>query len=300
MDPVPEADDVAVMHKFEAGVGRRLAFPYCLKILQTATGTVFVIFCHRLLCRGAERKKRIVKIPERPWWKFTNTRGPSTAESCHSQAKQLSSAFFFFFFFFWGGGGGGGGGKKIRYRGPSLRSDAMKRERRASKGKYVLEAQALKEVRDDPRRSRSSPAILLHDGGGRKRKNLQAGPVTNEGGRCGSISGSFAGGRQVVVEASGFWPAFREVVAPESERLVMVHPQRVKAIASAKLKNDRVDSETLAHLSRCDLLPEAWKADGETQAWRQLVRLRITLVRQRTRRRTSCRRCCTRRGCASR
>jgi transposase len=68
-----------------------------------------------------------------------------------------------------------------------------------------------------------------------------------------------------------------------SERLVLVHPQRVKAIASAKLKNDRVDSETLAHLLRCDLLPESWKADRETQARRQQVRLRATLVRQGTR-----------------
>jgi len=67
------------------------------------------------------------------------------------------------------------------------------------------------------------------------------------------------------------------------ERLVLVHPQRVKAIASAKLKNDRVDSETLAHWLRCDLLPESWKADRETQARRQQVRLRATLVRQRTR-----------------
>jgi transposase len=66
-------------------------------------------------------------------------------------------------------------------------------------------------------------------------------------------------------------------------RLVLVHPQRVKAIASAKLKNDRVDSETLAHLLRCDLLPESWKADRETQARRQQVRLRATLVRHRTR-----------------
>jgi len=65
--------------------------------------------------------------------------------------------------------------------------------------------------------------------------------------------------------------------------LVLVHPQRVKAIASAKLKNDRVDSATLAHLLRCDMLPESWKADRETQARRQQVRLRATLVRQRTR-----------------
>jgi transposase len=34
---------------------------------------------------------------------------------------------------------------------------------------------------------------------------------------------------------------------------------------------------------RCDLLPESWKADRETQARRQQVRLRATLVRQRTR-----------------
>jgi transposase len=88
---------------------------------------------------------------------------------------------------------------------------------------------------------------------------------------------------QVAVEACGFWPAFREVVEPEVKRLVLVHPQRVKAIASAKLKNDRVDSATLAHLLRCDMLPESWKADRGTQARRQQVRLRATLVRHRTR-----------------
>jgi hypothetical protein len=31
------------------------------------------------------------------------------------------------------------------------------------------------------------------------------------------------------------------VVEPEVNWLVLVHPQRVKAIASAKLKNDRVE-----------------------------------------------------------
>jgi transposase len=89
--------------------------------------------------------------------------------------------------------------------------------------------------------------------------------------------------RQVVVEANGFWPAFARAVQPEAERLVMVHPQRVKAIASARLKNDRVDSETLAHLSRADLLPVAWMANEETQQLRLLVRLRVALGRQRTR-----------------
>src|ERR1035437_4615645 len=115
-------------------------------------------------------------------------------------------------------------------------------------------------------------------------KMIQAGLVTNERLALRRYFRQFRGKEvQVAVEACGFWPAFREVVEPEVTRLVLVHPQRVKAIASAKLKNDRVDSETLAHLLRCDLLPESWKADRETQARRQQVRLRTTLVRQRTR-----------------
>src|SRR5436853_3287620 len=115
-------------------------------------------------------------------------------------------------------------------------------------------------------------------------KIVPGGAVTNEKLALRKYFRQFRGkGVQVAVEACGFWPAFREVVEPEVKRLVLVHPQRVKAIASAKLKNDRVDSQTLAHLLRCDLLPESWKADRETQARRQQVRLRTTLVRQRTR-----------------
>src|SRR5678815_5379000 len=40
---------------------------------------------------------------------------------------------------------------------------------------YVLEAQALKEARDDPRWRRSSPEILLHDGVGSKRQDSAGG-----------------------------------------------------------------------------------------------------------------------------
>ncbi len=88
---------------------------------------------------------------------------------------------------------------------------------------------------------------------------------------------------RMAVESCSFWPAFAEVVEPLVQRLVLVHPQRVKAIASAKLKNDRVDSATLAHLLRTNLLPEAWKADARTRQLRELVRLRIDLGRQRAR-----------------
>lgn len=116
------------------------------------------------------------------------------------------------------------------------------------------------------------------DASGKKLKQSQ---VVNEGGALRAWLRGLPGPRQVVVEASGFWPAFQRAVGPAADRLVMVHPQRVKAIASARLKNDKVDSETLAHLSRADLLPQAWMANRRTQQTRLLTRLRITLGQQR-------------------
>lgn len=88
---------------------------------------------------------------------------------------------------------------------------------------------------------------------------------------------------EVVVEACGFWRGFRHTVEPLVDRLVLVHPSKVKAIASAALKNDKVDSAILAHLLRTNLLPEAWQSDEATAALREQMRLRVALGRQRAR-----------------
>jgi transposase len=58
-----------------------------------------------------------------------------------------------------------------------------------------------------------------------------------------------------------------------------VHPLRCKAIASARLKNDKVDAAILARLLRADLLPEAWIAPAEVRQLRALLRHRASLVR---------------------
>ena len=62
----------------------------------------------------------------------------------------------------------------------------------------------------------------------------------------------------------------------------LVHSLRCKAIASARLKNDRVDAATLAQLLRADLLPEAWIAPPPVRQLRALLRHRVALVRLRT------------------
>jgi transposase len=120
---------------------------------------------------------------------------------------------------------------------------------------------------------------------------LQHGPVANQGE---ALRRYFTDGKSswkkeeegpvaVAVEACGFWAPFVEQVEPLVERVVLVHPARVKAIASAKLKNDRIDSAILAQLLRANLLPEAWQADRATRDLREVLRLRVALGQQRTR-----------------
>ena len=65
----------------------------------------------------------------------------------------------------------------------------------------------------------------------------------------------------------------------------LVHTSRCKAIASARLKNDKVDAAILAQLLRADLLLEAWIAPPAIRQLRALLRHRVALGRLRTQRR---------------
>jgi transposase len=62
----------------------------------------------------------------------------------------------------------------------------------------------------------------------------------------------------------------------------LLHRSCNKAIASARLKNDKVDAAILAQLLRADLLPEAWIAPPAVRQLRALLRHRAQLVRLRT------------------
>lgn len=85
-------------------------------------------------------------------------------------------------------------------------------------------------------------------------RSLQSGAVANEPKTLQDWLRSLPAPREVAVEACSFWPAFQSAIEAEVSAIHLVHPQRVKAIAAAKLKNDRV-AATLAHLLRCNLLP---------------------------------------------
>lgn len=57
------------------------------------------------------------------------------------------------------------------------------------------------------------------------------------------------------------------------------HPSKLKVIAEAKIKTDKISSETLAHLLRCDLIPSAHVSSPAARIGKQLLRHYVFLVR---------------------
>jgi transposase len=86
----------------------------------------------------------------------------------------------------------------------------------------------------------------------------------------------------IAMESTINWYYFYELFETRTQNISLAHPAKTKVIAQAKLKNDKVDSEMLAHLLRTDLLPEAYIPAKETRDLRELLRYRASLVRFRT------------------
>ena len=61
---------------------------------------------------------------------------------------------------------------------------------------------------------------------------------------------------QVVLEATVNTWAIVDVLAAHAGRVVVSNPLRTRAIASAKVKTDKIDAATLAQLLAADFLPE--------------------------------------------
>ena len=83
---------------------------------------------------------------------------------------------------------------------------------------------------------------------------------------------------QVVLEASVNTWAVADLLRQHAGRVVVSNPLRTRAIASAKVKTDKVDSEVLAQLLAADFIPEVWVPDDATRQLRQLVSRRRSLV----------------------
>jgi len=126
----------------------------------------------------------------------------------------------------------------------------------------------------DVHRKRSQVAVVAEDGTVQLNKNTVNGtePLLR-------LIGDLPAGTPVAFEAAFGWGWLLRLLEDYGFEPHLVHPLRCKAIASARLKNDKVDAATLAQLLRADLLPEAQLAPAEVRQLRALLRHRISLVR---------------------
>lgn len=86
----------------------------------------------------------------------------------------------------------------------------------------------------------------------------------------------------VAVEATGNGMWLYEQIEDRQLDLVLAHPLKVRAIASARIKTDKIDATTLAHLLRTALLPTAYIPPRPLRDQRERLRYRASLVRLRT------------------
>ena len=89
-------------------------------------------------------------------------------------------------------------------------------------------------------------------------------------------------GDRVVMESTGnLWVNLYDALEESGISVVLANPLKMKAIASAKIKNDKVDARILAYLLRGDLVAESYVPPREVGDLRSLVRHRARLVRMR-------------------
>jgi len=85
-----------------------------------------------------------------------------------------------------------------------------------------------------------------------------------------------------VLEATRNWCVMHDWLEDLTGQVTLAHPLKVRAIAEAKIKTDKLDATTLAHLLRCDLIPAAHVASGPARILKRLLRHRMFLVRVQT------------------
>jgi len=93
---------------------------------------------------------------------------------------------------------------------------------------------------------------------------------------------SLPGAHQAVVESTTGWYWLNDLLQDNGIELVLAHAKYLKAISYAKVKTDKVDSQTLAFLLRQGLIPQAHKISRELRGLRDTMRIRLRLIQQRT------------------
>ena len=112
---------------------------------------------------------------------------------------------------------------------------------------------------------------------------LRQGRIENTLDKMREFSESIPTSSSMVIESSSSTWYWANKLLSERHNVVLSNPIKNKAIASAKVKTDKIDSITLANLLRGGWAAECYVPSKETMEFRELVRFRANLVTQRTR-----------------
>jgi transposase len=87
----------------------------------------------------------------------------------------------------------------------------------------------------------------------------------------------------VVMESTSAWYWLYDGLTERGYSVVVSDPRKTKAIASARIKNDKLDAHMLAQLLRADLVATVYVSPLEYRELKELLRHRVRLVRDKRR-----------------
>lgn len=85
-----------------------------------------------------------------------------------------------------------------------------------------------------------------------------------------------------VVEATRNWGLIYDWLDEVLDDVALAHPLKVKAIAEARIKTDKISADILADLLRAELLPKSYAPGKETREVKSVLRQRMFIVRVQT------------------
>lgn len=83
----------------------------------------------------------------------------------------------------------------------------------------------------------------------------------------------------VAMEATLFTGWIYDFIKPHASKIIVAHPEMLKAITASKKKNDRADAGKIADLLRVNMIPECYMAPTELRELRRILRYRNHIVR---------------------
>ncbi len=87
---------------------------------------------------------------------------------------------------------------------------------------------------------------------------------------------------KAVLEATRNWGLIYDWLEEVLDDVALAHPLKVRAIAEARIKTDKISADILADLLRTDLLPRAYAPSKETRSIKYILRQRMFYVRIQT------------------